>query len=72
MNCKFMVELATFAQGSLTIIAQDSSDGGIEIFRDGHMTGNIQSSRFVQIRGEGRKWKFWRFEQKGSASTCST
>ena len=24
-------------QGSLTIIAQDSSDGGIEIFQDGHV-----------------------------------
>ena len=26
-----------FIRGSLTIIAQDSSDGGIEIFQDGHV-----------------------------------
>ena len=66
-----MVELVTFAEGSLTIIAQDSSDGGIEIFRDGHMTGNIQANLF-QIRGERRKRKCLRFEQKGFAPTCST
>ena len=32
-------------RGSLTIIAQDSSDGGIEIFQDGHVATDAADRR---------------------------